>query len=394
MNNTNNTKAKPKKRRRWLIVLISIVIFFTIIRLILPYIVLKYVNKTLGNIKEYYGHVEDIDIALIRGAYKINGIKLVKQDSVTHKQDAIPFFAAPSIDLSIQWAAIFKGRLVGEIYVTDPALNFVKGKHKNEDAKADTTDFKTTLKKLMPLKINHFEIDNGQIHYIDRFSSPAIDIPIKNIQVKAENLSNANDSNKFLPSTVVAIGDVYGGKLNLNVKLNALEKKPTFDLNAGIDNVNMVDLNNFFQAYGKFQVKKGTFGLYTEFATKDGAFKGYVKPLLKDLEIAKEGNFGQIAWEYVVTGVAEIFKNHKKDQVATEVPIEGRFDDPSVGLWTSISYVLKNAFVFALQPQVDNKIDIGKVEQPEKKKPLLQKIFGKKDKKENQKKEEKKDKNK
>jgi hypothetical protein len=371
---------KPKKRKRWLIVLISIIVFFTIIRLILPYVVLKYVNKTLGNIKEYYGHVEDIDIALIRGAYKINGIKLVKIDSVTHQKDTTPFFAAPTIDLSVQWKAIFKGRFVGEIYVTNPVLNFINGKHKNEDATADTTDFKTTLKKLMPLKINHFEIDNGQIHYIDRFSSPAIDIPIKNIQVKAENLSNVNDSNKILPSTIVATGDIYGGKLNLNVKLNVLEKKPTFDLNAGISNVNMIDLNNFFRAYGKFEVEKGNFGLYTEFAAKNGAFKGYVKPLIKDMKVAKQGTFGQIAWEYVVSGVAEIFKNHKKDQIATEVPIEGRFDNPTVGLWTSISYVLKNAFIIALQPQIDNKIDIEKVEQPEKKKTLLQKIFDKKDK--------------
>jgi hypothetical protein len=371
---------KPKKRKRWLIVLISIIVFFTIIRLILPYVVLKYVNKTLGNIKEYYGHVEDIDIALIRGAYKINGIKLVKIDSVTHQKDTTPFFAAPTIDLSVQWKAIFKGRFVGEIYVTNPVLNFINGKHKNEDATADTTDFKTTLKKLMPLKINHFEIDNGQIHYIDRFSSPAIDIPIKNIQVKAENLSNVNDSNKILQYKIVSKVDIYVWKLNLNVKLNVLEKKPTFDLNAGISNVNMIDLNNFFRAYGKFEVEKGNFGLYTEFAAKNGAFKGYVKPLIKDMKVAKQGTFGQIAWEYVVSGVAEIFKNHKKDQIATEVPIEGRFDNPTVGLWTSISYVLKNAFIIALQPQIDNKIDIEKVEQPEKKKTLLQKIFDKKDK--------------
>lgn len=62
-------------------------------RLMLPYIVLKYVNKILGNVKEYYGYVHDIDIALIRGAYKINGVKLVKVDSVTHQRDTTPFFA-------------------------------------------------------------------------------------------------------------------------------------------------------------------------------------------------------------------------------------------------------------------------------------------------------------
>ncbi|MEO6305765.1 MAG: DUF748 domain-containing protein [Bacteroidia bacterium] len=381
---------KPKKKKRWKIVLLSIVVILIVARLILPYVVLKYVNKTLGNIKEYYGHVEDIDIALIRGAYKINNIKLVKQDSVTHVKDTMTFFSAQEIDLSVEWKAIFKGKIVGEIYVENPVLNFIKGKHKNEDTKADTSDFKDVIKKLMPLTINHFQINNGQIHFKDPYSSPIVDVPMKNIHVEADNLSNANDSNKVLPSSIKATGDLYGGKLKIDVKLNALEKKPTFDLNADISNVNMIDLNPFFKAYGKFEVEKGNFGLYTEFAAKDGAFKGYVKPLLKDLKIKHEGDAGEILWSEVVSGVAWIFKNHSKDQVATKVPIEGRFDQPNTGLWTAISYVLKNAFVSALAPSVENTIDIGKVEKQPEKKTLLQKVFGKKDKKENNSKEHKK----
>lgn len=372
---------KPKKRKRWKIIVFILIIVLVIIRLILPYVVLKYVNKTLGTIKEYYGHVEDIDIALIRGAYQIKDLKLVKMDSVTKVKDSIPFFATPEIDLSVEWRTLFKGKIVGEIIIESPVLNFVKEAHKGEDAKADTADFKDVIKKLMPLTINRFEIKNGQVHFKDPTSSPVIDIPMKNIEVIAENFSNVNDSNKVLPSSIKATADLYNGKMNMNVKLDPFKKQPTFDLNASIDNVDMVNLNPFFKAYGKFEVDKGNFGLYTEFAAKDGAFKGYVKPLLKDVKIAKEGNFGQIVWAEVVSGAAWILKNHKKDQVATKLPLEGRFDNPNTGLWTAISYVLKNAFVFALTPATDNTIDIGKVESQPEKKTFLQKVFGKKDKK-------------
>jgi hypothetical protein len=376
MDNEAVNKIKPK-RKKWKIVLFSIVVFLIIIRLALPYVILKFVNKSLGNIKEYYGHVEDIDLALIRGAYKINNLKLVKMDSVTHQQDSIPFFTTPEIDLSVEWKSLFKGNIVGEVELEKPILNFVKGKHKDENVKADTTDFSQVLKKLMPLTINHFRINNGQIHFVDPYSSPQVNIPITNIQVQADNLSNVNDSNKVLPASVKATGNIYDGNFNLFVKLNPLEKEPTFDLNAGIDNVDMVNLNNFFQAYGKFKVEKGNFGLYTEFAAKDNAFNGYVKPLIRDMKIAKEGNLGQIAWENVLSGVKEIFENQKKEQVATKLPINGRFENPKTGLWTAISYVLQNAFVFALRPSVDNTIDIGKVEAPQQKKTLLQKVFGK-----------------
>ena len=58
-------------------------------------------------------------------------------------------------------------------------------------------------------------------------------------------------------------------------------------------------------------------------------------------------------------------------------------------MWNAISFVLRNAFVNALQPSIDHTITLGDVEavEPEKK-TFLQKIFGKDD-KENEKKSDK-----
>lgn len=386
--NTTMPSNPHHKRKRWLIALLIVAVLLIVARILLPYFVLKYVNKTLGNLKEYHGHVEDIDIALIRGAYKIINIRLDKVDSLSHKADSIPFFECPDIDFSVQWNAIFKGAIVGEIYVTDPILNFVKGKHKNENVKADTSDFRTTIRKLMPLTINHFEIENGQIHYIDKYSSPPVDVAIKNLQVKADNLSNVNDSANLLPAKLVADGDVYKGKFNLDVKFNAFEKQPTFDLNAGLKNINMISLNDFFKAYANFRVETGNLGLYTEFAAKEGKFKGYVKPIIKDFKTKKEGDLGEVIWENIVQGISKVFENWKKEQVATKVPIEGRFDQPDTDLWTAINYVLRNAFVYALKPSIDNDINIGKVEEADTHKTFLQKIFGKKEDRDHDKKEE------
>lgn len=376
---TSTPEHAHKRKRRRRIIFLSIIAVLLIFRLILPYIVLKYVNKTLANIKQYYGHVDDIDIALIRGAYVIRDIQIEKVDSLG-KRDSIPFFKSPVIDLSVQWAAIFKGRVVGEIYVEDPVLNFVKGKHKNENVKADTTDFRKVIHDLMPLTVNHFEITNGQIHYMDPYSSPHVDIAMKSLKVVATNLSNVNDSAKLLPATLTATGAAYDGTFNLNVKFDALNKVPTFDMNAGIQNVNLVRLNDFLRAYGNFDVKKGTFGLYTEFAARDGKFKGYVKPLLRDMDIVQwnkeEGDVPQILWETLVAGVVEIFTNHSKDQVATKVPIEGKFNSPDINLWHAITAILQNAFIEAFKPTVDNTININNVETPEHKKGFFEKIFG------------------
>lgn len=376
-------------------ILLWILVVLVIFRLFLPYIVLRYVNKQLGQMKEYYGHVEDIDIALYRGAYQIKGMRILKKVKESHgKNDTIPFFKCREIDLSVEWRAIFKGAFVGEIILDEAVLNFVKGHHKQEDLRADTSDFRDLINSLMPLSINHFDIHRGQLHYIDPESSPKVDISMKQIEVAATNLGNVNKEKKLLPAKMNAIATAYEGDLKMNVNFNALNKVPTFDLNMEVTHVNMVYLNEFFQAYGNFDLKKGNFGLYSEFAARDGKFKGYVKPIIKDLDIVQwnkeEGNLGQILWETLIGSAAELLQNQRKDQLATKIPIEGSFEKPRTNMWDAISYVLRNAFVNALKPSIDNTINISTVESDKDDRTFLQKVFGRKEKNEKKPKKKKK----
>jgi hypothetical protein len=378
---TPEKKAKKRRRRK---ILLGILLLLVIVRLALPWIVLKYVNHVLADIEQYEGKVGDIDIALFRGAYVIRDIRLDKKAEMGQKMDTIPFFTAKEIDLSVEWRSIFKGSFVGEIEVAKPVVNFVKEKHRGEDVKADTADFQDVIKDLMPLTVNRFQITDGQIHYLDPTRQPRIDVAMKHIEAVATNLSNVNDSSKLLPATLEATGEAYEGKFKLDLDFDALQKQPTFDLNLSVSHVNLPLLNAFFQAYGRFDVEKGDFGLYAEFAGKNGAFTGYVKPILKDIQIVQlnreEGSGVQILWESVIGGVTKVFQNQRKQQVATKIPIQGKFENPRTGLWNALAYVFQNAFVHALQPSIDDSIGIGDVEAGSSRPNFLQKVFSKSDK--------------
>src|SRR5476649_18275 len=107
-------------------ILIGVVVFLIAIRLILPYAVLHYANKTLAEMDGYYGHTDDIDLSLYRGAYIIKNIYLNKVDSVSKAQTE--FFKSRNIDLSIEWRALFHGSLVGKMFFDSPILIFTKDK--------------------------------------------------------------------------------------------------------------------------------------------------------------------------------------------------------------------------------------------------------------------------
>jgi hypothetical protein len=363
INNTPKRMTKKTgKKRTWLYILGGFVILLIAFRLYLPTLLLNYINKTLQEIEDYTGHVDDIDISLYRGAYQIRGIKLEKKTGKV----PVPFIDISVLDLSVQWKALFDGAVVGEIRVIEPEINFVKGPSEEESQTEMDSSWVDVVDKWMPLKINKLEIRNGEIHYRDFHSKPKVDIMMRNIQGIALNLSNSKKSSDLLPSTVEASAEAYDGTFSLKMKLNALAKVPTFDLNAELRELNLVKLNSFLRAYANVDVKKGLFGLYAEVAAKDNSYEGYVKPILKDMDILQldkeEGSVLQVAWEAAVGAVNEVLKNQKKDQTATKVPFTGRFDQSNVDIWTAVGGILKNAFISAFKPSIDNSVNIAQVD--------------------------------
>src|SRR5688572_3964771 len=102
-------------------VVLAIVALLVAVRAVLPIAIERFANETLDDLEGYSGHIEDVDLALIRGAYVIEGVQVVK----TGGKVPVPFFSASEIDLSVQWGALLDGRIVSEIDVRSPKVNFV-----------------------------------------------------------------------------------------------------------------------------------------------------------------------------------------------------------------------------------------------------------------------------
>ena len=394
-------KREGKRRIIWIVILLIITLFI-IIRILLPSIVLSHANKALAELEGYRGNIEDIDISIIRGAYAAKGIYIDKIDSVNNK--AMPFFSTDVLDVALEWRPLIKGKIVGSLGFLNPVIRFENDKNEPEDLQDDTTDFRKVLKSIMPLKVNRFEINNGQFVFIDSAIKPAVNVTIDSIYIVAQNLSSVDDTSA-LPASVTANANIYGGSFNLKMKLNPMSEYPTFDMNMELENTNLHELNNFFKAYGKIDVNKGTLGMYAEVAGKDKKFIGYVKPVIKDLDIVgpqdRKDSFLNRLWEGIVSVAGSILENKEEDQVATKIPISGEYDDHSIHTWYAIMNILRNAFVQAIYPSIDNQINLASMKKLNKKddekETILEKIFNdsddkkdvKEDKKDRKKREEK-----
>jgi len=354
---------------------ISLLIFVAVVllivaRIVLPLAVKSFVNHRLNEAKEYSGTIGDVDIELWRGGYRIHQIRIVKRTGDVQS----PLFSAPEVDLSVEWRELFHGAVVGEVTLCQPQVNFVMGPTPQQTQNGKDERWDKMLQGLFPCKLNHVKIINGEIHFQNPSATPPVDIYLRQISATATNLTNSRDLKQKLPSGLVARSSTLGGgQLSLQLQMNLLKPMPTYEMNCALTNMDLGALNDFLRAYGKFDVARGTFALFTSVAAENGTYQGYFKVFFDNLDVfawekERKKNVLEVFWQAIVGGVATVFKNHPKDQLATKVPISGSYTNSSVGIWTATGTLLQNAFIHALVPKLDQHVTVEQVENTEDKK--------------------------
>jgi hypothetical protein len=354
-----------KKVRLLYLLLAIIVLGVIVIRLALPGIVKNYVNKKLNELPGYTGHVDDIDIHLLRGAYVIKGLLLKKKADPAK----YPFLEIKRADLSIEWHSLFKGRLVGEVILDQPVVNMLTTEEISKEPSKDS--WTKTVKALMPMTINRLQVNEGSFAYRDLAKLPPTNLHIDHMQLTALNLANVQKAADPLPSQVNLTGTSIGnGRLKLAMKVNVLKDLPDFDMGLQLTGANLLSLNGIFEANAKMDIERGTIDIFSKLKLKDGEMEGYVKPFIKDLkvldvkkDIKKKGGALRVVKKAVVGLFAKAVTNHKTKKIATVIPIKGNVKDPKTSGWATFVGVLKNAFVQAFHESLTDEI---KSQQPAK----------------------------
>lgn len=334
-------------------------------RVALPYFVKKYVNQKINEMPGYGGSIGDVDIHLWRGAYTIHEIDIVKTDGKV----PVPFFAAPAIDFSVEWRALFQGSLVAKIEFDRPVINFVAGPTEETTQVGVDKPWLSVIKELFPLKINRFEVLDGAVHYRDFYSKPKVNQKIDHIHMLATNLTNSSKLAKTLVATIEITARAFdSGKLGSTIHLDPRPDKPTFDLAATLSPVPLTNFNDFAEAYAFFHFTKGTFTLAMELAASDGKLDGYVKPLLDDMaiiDVRDIKNPVKFTWSALVAGVSRLFRNQPNNRFATKIPISGTFHDPKIGVLPTIGGIFRNEFIRVFQGNLEGSVNLNTARQAE-----------------------------
>lgn len=350
-------KTKGKNINRYVFATIAFLALALIIgRFYLPFWATDYVNKKINELEGYNGYVTGIGVSLWRGAYQIHGLKIFKEES----DIAIPFVDIETADISVEWRALFDGAIVAEIDLYNADLNFAVSPSGTDIQTGEDAGWAGFVDTLSPLDINRFEIHSGKVAFKDFSTSPEVDIFIQDIRLQVTNLKNVKDINQPLPSPVLLYGNAIGdGTLNIQGAMNILNDVPDFDLDVKFENAYLPAINDYSRSLAAIDFTSGTLSLYSELVAKDGLLTGYVKPVAQDvriIDITPDKNPINLLWESIVAVFASIFKNHGENQLATQIPIEGRIDSPETSIWSAFIGIFRNTFR-AFTKDTDDTVD-------------------------------------
>jgi len=193
----------------------------------------------------------------------------------------------------------------------------------------------------------------GTLGYLNQTTDPKIRIYADHIDATVKDFSNqlADGSSTFqLHGRFLGSGDT-----EITGTYRPESMSPNLNLKIAIKNTDMRVMSNIFQAYGKFDIKKGDFSFFSEITIRNNELQGYVKPIFKNMEVTdmrtpEEKGVFHTLYVGAVKVFTELLKNQPHQQVATETDISGALDDPDTSISQIIVNLIRNAFFQAILP--------------------------------------------
>jgi hypothetical protein len=345
--------------RLWLILAAVLVLG----RAALPFLIKSAANHALRRLPGYSGRVDRVRLGLLRGDFELDGLRVDKEGAPG------TLFSADSIAVSVRWRDLLRGAVTGEVFVRSPRADIVlQAPAPPAPPQPPEEPFQKRLAGMLPFRIDRFSVEDGAVRLRKLYGKPQVDQSMDAIRVEAGNLTNSRRVSKTLAATVRLEGRLAGhGDLRVNGDVNPIASSPTFNADMSLTDLDLTRLNPLFRQEAGVDLQKGRLSLYAECASADGAFKGYLKPMIKALDVSGKGekhrSLGEAVKEKAADAVGRLFRNQRQDTDAARIPFSGRYDDPKVGMWQAVVTAFRHAFVRALKPGVERSVgprDVGR----------------------------------
>lgn len=202
-------------------------------------------------------------------------------------------------------------------------------------------------------RVGHGKILAGEVGFINRTTKPDYRVFLADLNADMDNFSNRLEEGT---GVVKLTGKFMGsGPTVVTGTFRPEKPRPDFDLAVKIIGTEATALNNILRAYGDVDAHRGKFAFFSELTVKNNRIEGYVKPLMRDVEVYdpekdQDKALSRKMYQAVVGGVLSLLENRPRDEVATTSDVSGPVENPQADTWQIIGKLVQNAFFKAILP--------------------------------------------
>ena len=248
---------------------------------------------------------------------------------------------------------------VQQLSIAKPVVEYVQRTARDEE-RVQQAAKKTTEAQEKPavrVDLDRADVTDGYFGLTIENKGAPYRLFLDNADITLEGFSNerskrdgvAHARARFMDSGAAALDAMFkGGEWG----------SPEFEIEVGIDQVQLTTLNDLLRSKGGFDVTGGRFSFYADLKVRNGRVDGYVKPFFQNMSVYDPEQdsgkpVGQQVYEALVGGAAAILENRSRDQVATRTDLSGPVENPETSIWQIVFGLIRNAFWRAMLPGLD-----------------------------------------
>lgn len=332
---------------RLLPTLAILLLVLVVIRLILPFAIKYGINWALEHkVPGYYGYIEDFDLVLLKGKYRIEGLHLEKRGA----PEFPPLLDVRRIEVGISWKGLFQGRLLTNIDIDGAKVHFLDSKDPAKDqlGTAEPYDWRELYWTLVPFEVTELDIKNSEARFANIDFGLRSEVFFSDILLIVRNVQNLTREQARLPTPFFLKASLQGKTpVRIEGRTNFLRSPPEVDGDLVMENFELKELNPLLMSYGPMSFESGRLSVYAALTTRERQMKGYVKPFIDDVRVMGAYEMFQSIPHFGVELAAATANRVLRDAektVATKVEFEGSFDDPEVKTGKALWKALENAY--------------------------------------------------
>lgn len=335
-----------RRKRHLLITLASVLALLLIVHVVVPPLILHYVNDRLSRMGDYSGRVADVDLALWHGGFEVESLRIWKRGKDPDK----PLLHVPRSRVEWLWDDLFHGRLRVEVTAWAPKVRLVHTPARKETGAKLPYDLRLAFGN----KVKSMTVFDGDVQIDTRLGDEKVRLAVRDLQASLHGLSTEATRQEPRPGRLRASGRLSPpGSFRMTSRFDPVQPGMHFKTDARLRAYELDRWNPLLaRADSDLRLQQGRASLELDLSGRRGTVNGEARVYLRDVVVkTADGKAGSLLTRLkaeVANVAMELLENEKGQVVAARVPIRGRIDDPEMAAWPTLWSALRHAFAQTL----------------------------------------------